>query len=649
MALGDLEGVSALAGVLDEPAAVGELAARAVGVFAAAAMAREGQFAAAAALFERALDDPCATIMSGLAPAFYGYYMDLPAGRLDDAVTHGRQAVTALEAADPTGRLPYALTYLMAIHEERGEDERALEVALRTYRRARETGLAGWVGEAIAIRIASMLARAGDIAGAEARLAEVSPGWQAWGAWEVEAKRATIAARRGDGHDARAAAERAVCEVQQRWPFFDRARCSALLAPALADAGHPGRAREVVESAIAARVPGFSAARLQAVLAWLRYDEGDVDAAIGALAAAWAQAGDQVQHLIRREWPRIERPLWDALAASAVEVQPTLDALAAALPAGAALEGFTRHPIPAVRRLALIASLAAGRPEGIERASELLRDPDAGVRATAHAVGERIRREPPPLAFRLLGGFELRRSAWLVDDAVWERRVAQRLVRFLLCHDCGPVVEDDLVEAFWPDRPSDAAHRSLQVAISAARAVLDASGASETRLVCTERTYRLRLRDGDAVDAYEFERAAGGALANDGPSRRTALHAAAAMWGGEPLPEERYSDWAAPWRERLIDRHAEVLSALADAHASAGEFAAAVDVARRLVELEPLDESAHQRLILAFARAGRRGHALRQYLACRRVLVTELGVEPSAATTALQRRLLAGVPIDERA
>ena len=120
------------------------------------------------------------------------------------------------------------------------------------------------------------------------------------------------------------------------------------------------------------------------------------------------------------------------------------------------------------------------------------------------------------------------------------------------------------------------------------------------------------------------------------------------MWGGEPLPEERYSDWAAPWRERLIDRNAEVLSALADAHASAGEFAAAVDVARRLVELEPLDESAHQRLILSLARAGRRGHALRQYLACRRALVTALGVEPSAATMALQRRLLAGAPIDER-
>jgi len=61
-----------------------------------------------------------------------GYYLDLPAGRLDAALEHARESVTALEVSDPTGRLPYALTYLMAIHEERGEDADALAAAERT-------------------------------------------------------------------------------------------------------------------------------------------------------------------------------------------------------------------------------------------------------------------------------------------------------------------------------------------------------------------------------------------------------------------------------------------------------------------------------------------------------------------------------------
>jgi len=68
----------------------------------------------------------------------------------------------------------------------------------------------------------------------------------------------------------------------------------------------------------------------------------------------------------------------------------------------------------------------------------------------------------------------------------------------------------------------------------------------------------------------------------------------------------------------------------------------AISVARKLVELDPLDEAANRRLIIAYARTGRRGHALRQFLECRHALVTALGVEPGDETATLQRRVLAG-------
>lgn len=46
--------------------------------------------------------------------------------------------------------------------------------------------------------------------------------------------------------------------------------------------------------------------------------------------------------------------------------------------------------------------------------------------------------------------------------------------------------------------------------------------------------------------------------------------------------------------------------------------------------------------MVAYSRTGRTSHALRQYLECRRALVVELGVEPSAETSRLQARILAG-------
>jgi DNA-binding SARP family transcriptional activator len=107
----------------------------------------------------------------------------------------------------------------------------------------------------------------------------------------------------------------------------------------------------------------------------------------------------------------------------------------------------------------------------------------------------------------------------------------------------------------------------------------------------------------------------------------------------------RYADWALPWRERLIARYAEALTAIVRAaHADDDPLAASV-AARELVELDPLNEAAQRELIVAYARSGRRAHALRQYLACRRALVDELGLEPAAETTGLQRRILVGQPV----
>ena len=160
----------------------------------------------------------------------------------------------------------------------------------------------------------------------------------------------------------------------------------------------------------------------------------------------------------------------------------------------------------------------------------------------------------------------------------------------------------------------------------------------------TDRVYHLRLRAGDSVDAEDFETTALGALTQPGASRLGPLERAASLWGGEPLPEERYSDWALGWRGRLTDLHATVLATLADEYLERGNLVVAGLRARELVELDPVHEGAHRRLMVTYARAGRRSQALRQFLACRRALVEQLGVEPAHETVCLQQRILAGSP-----
>jgi DNA-binding SARP family transcriptional activator len=85
-----------------------------------------------------------------------------------------------------------------------------------------------------------------------------------------------------------------------------------------------------------------------------------------------------------------------------------------------------------------------------------------------------------------------------------------------------------------------------------------------------------------------------------------------------------------------------VLAELADSCLEGGDLLGAGLRARDLVRLDPLNENGYRRLMVAHARAGRRGEALRQFLECRRALVDHLGVEPTADTAALHERILAG-------
>jgi DNA-binding SARP family transcriptional activator len=215
--------------------------------------------------------------------------------------------------------------------------------------------------------------------------------------------------------------------------------------------------------------------------------------------------------------------------------------------------------------------------------------------------------------------------------------MAARVVRFLLVRR-EHVQEDLLLEAFWRDSDPAAARRSLAVSLSRCRAVLRPGA-----IVASDRAYRLVLESGDRVDVDAFEEHAALALELPaGPARTAALERAAALWTGEPLPEDRYADWTRPWRDALSDRRREVLVALADVRAAAGEHGAALRAARSMLDADPLDEGAHRRVMAGYAALGRRSRALEQYLRCRRILVDAAGIEPARETTALHARILAG-------
>lgn len=99
------------------------------------------------------------------------------------------------------------------------------------------------------------------------------------------------------------------------------------------------------------------------------------------------------------------------------------------------------------------------------------------------------------------------------------------------------------------------------------------------------------------------------------------------------------------WRQQVIA----ALAALSIHHTHHGEVALAEDALRHWLDLEPWQEEAQRTLMRLLDGQGRHAEALTQYERCRSTLAAELGLAPSAETTALAAQIRSGIRHDNPA
>jgi DNA-binding SARP family transcriptional activator len=550
--------------------------------------------------------------------------IEAPAGRHDVAIAGLDEAYARLAGRERDAGRPEYLTSLSAfIAADAGRREEAARRADRMITDREPDGLPPFVQSLAHGLQAWTRSLAGDLDGAEFAFAaaEAAGPPDGWPFAFALGSRAVVAAERGQGEQAREAAAHAL-RVGASMPDSHFAWLVAELGAAMLVAGEPGAAETMLAAAVErlppdAVHPRARARLLRAAAASARGAEAVLD---GTPAAALAT-----------DWRHARALAWAALPVEAIDAVPAADLVA-----------FAGHADAAVRAAVAPRLARSGHPRTLEVLRELSRDESPEVARAAAAAAEELRARPAPLRFTLLGGFSVARGAWPLDERAWKRPTAARLVRYLLVHGGGPVDEDRVATDLWPDHDGEAARGALRMAVSRARQVLDTERSGDSLLLYRDRAYRLVLGRTDEVDAWRYRALAEAALEAEGPQRRLLLSRVEEAWTGEPLPEERYADWAGAWREELFGLRRRVLFALAHECRRAGDEHAVATLARRVLAHDELDEGAHRLLITALARSGQRSLALRQYLECRRRLIDALGLEPEAETAELQQRLLAG-------
>jgi DNA-binding SARP family transcriptional activator len=211
----------------------------------------------------------------------------------------------------------------------------------------------------------------------------------------------------------------------------------------------------------------------------------------------------------------------------------------------------------------------------------------------------------------------------------------QRAVLALLLLGAGRVVSvDRLVEALWGEQPPRTAGTSLQNFISQLRKTLGPE-VLETR----PPGYRLRIRAGE-LDLDRFRLAIEAARMLDPVPRAAKLREALTWWRGPPLADFTFESFAQPHVVHLEELRLTTLEERVEADLQVGRHSELVGELEVLVEEHPLRERHRGQYRLALYRSGRQAEALDAYQAGRRLLVDELGIEPSRELQQLHGAML---------
>jgi DNA-binding SARP family transcriptional activator len=243
------------------------------------------------------------------------------------------------------------------------------------------------------------------------------------------------------------------------------------------------------------------------------------------------------------------------------------------------------------------------------------------------------------MEYRILGPFEaLDGERQLPLGGAKQRAV----LALLLLHANEPLTRDVIVDELWGENPPPTAAKVLQNCVSALRKELPAD---------TIRTvggaYCVSIEPGE-LDRDRFERLLGEGRvaleAGDHADASNRLRQALALWHGAPLSDFSYERFAQDEISRLEELHVSAFEDRIEAELALGHHDELVAELEGLVNRHPLRENLRAQLMVALYRGGRQAEALEAYRDARRVLLSELGIEPGRRLRELEHAILAQDP-----
>lgn len=243
----------------------------------------------------------------------------------------------------------------------------------------------------------------------------------------------------------------------------------------------------------------------------------------------------------------------------------------------------------------------------------------------------------PALRLTLLGGFTVTLDNQPISGFTSHK--AQALLCYLAVTGRA-FSRPFLAGLLWPDVPEANARMNLRKELARLNDLLRPYLRIDRESVALDPNANWRL------DVQEFE-----ALLDAPPPQPPSIEkltAAVALYQGDflegfyVLNSPALEEWLLRQRGRLRERVLHALQTLAAAYTQQADHNQAITTLQQLLALEPWREEAHSQLMRLYAQNGQRAAALAQYESCRRILRSELDVDPASETVALLAAIQCG-------
>ncbi len=225
----------------------------------------------------------------------------------------------------------------------------------------------------------------------------------------------------------------------------------------------------------------------------------------------------------------------------------------------------------------------------------------------------------------------------LVREKEWQWAKPRQLFTILLSAYLKDqrLTRDQIGAMLWPELAKDKLVNNFHVCLNQLKSVI-----GKEYIEYEERNYRLANVN---VDAKEFINLVSEA---EKSYKQGKMHTAEYLLNNatnlykEKYLEDFYDDWNLDMREYLYGRFRQAGFLLADIYLKKANTQKAIDIATKILLIDPLDEEAHRLLMSAYIEAGQKARAVEQYKRCEAIFIKELGCEPSEKTRALYHCIL---------